>query len=212
MNYGELEAQFGLPPGILNAVRSVESSGGKNLVSPAGALGEFQFMPKTARAYGIDPLDPVQSAQGAARMLSDLGRQYRGNWDAAIAHYNGGSRAGKAVAAGAAAPSPETQAYVPKVRGAMGANDMTADDAAKLLGFENKPMADMTAADAARLLGIDNRPAAVKTGSALNDIPRQVGLTARYALEGAGQAVQPITEPLRQLIVNPLAQNGRAHD
>ena len=57
----------------------------------------------------------------------------------------------------------------------------------------------------------DATPVAVKTGSALNDIPRQVGLTARYALEGAGQAVQPITEPLRQLIVNPLARAGCAH-
>lgn len=164
MNYNELESQFGLPPGILKAVRSVESSGGKYLVSDAGALGDFGFMPKTAKAYGIDPLDPVQAANGAARMLSDLGRQYGGNWDAALAHYNGGTRAGKAVVSGGVAPSPETRAYIPKVRAAMGNSEMTEDDAARLLGLGGKPgpvgrPAGMSEEAAAKLLGLDKSAA-----------------------------------------------------
>lgn len=59
--------------------------------------------------------------------------------------------------------------------------------------------ADWLAAD-------EQKSTAKLAGGMLNDVPRQIGLTARYALEGAGQAVQPITEPLRQLIVNPLAR------
>ncbi|QFY77526.1 hypothetical protein DUD43_07405 [Alcaligenes faecalis] len=39
---------------------------------------------------------------------------------------------------------------------------------------------------------------AERAGSAIMDIPRQVGLTARYGLEGLGQAAGVVTEPLRQ--------------
>jgi len=46
--------------------------------------------------------------------------------------------------------------------------------------------------------------AAVSTGGTLREIPRQVGLTARYGLEGLGQAAEIVTEPLRQMVVNPL--------
>lgn len=48
-------------------------------------------------------------------------------------------------------------------------------------------------------------PSAVEsTGRAINDIPRQVGLTARYGLEGLGNAAQIVTEPVRRLITDPL--------
>ena len=39
----------------------------------------------------------------------------------------------------------------------------------------------------------------MSAGRALNDIPRQLGLTARYALEGPAQAAQIVTEPMRYL-------------
>jgi len=41
--------------------------------------------------------------------------------------------------------------------------------------------------------------ATMSAGRALNDIPRQLGLTARYALEGPAQAAQIVTEPVRYL-------------
>lgn len=37
-----------------------------------------------------------------------------------------------------------------------------------------------------------------RAGDALREVPRQVGLTARYGLEGIGQAAGVLTEPLRQ--------------
>lgn len=40
---------------------------------------------------------------------------------------------------------------------------------------------------------------AFSAGRALNDIPRQLGLTARYALEGPAQAAQIVIEPVRYL-------------
>lgn len=42
-------------------------------------------------------------------------------------------------------------------------------------------------------------PAAVKAGGMLNEIPRQLGLTARYGLEGLANTAQIATEPIRYL-------------
>lgn len=50
------------------------------------------------------------------------------------------------------------------------------------------------------------KPAVVKAGEFLNAIPRQLGLTARYALEGPAEAAQIVTEPLRQLVTDPVAR------
>ncbi|WP_050466367.1 glucosaminidase domain-containing protein [Herbaspirillum chlorophenolicum] len=47
------------------------------------------------------------------------------------------------------------------------------------------------------------RAAVQQVGDALMDIPRQVGLTARYGMEGLGRAVGLFTEPLRRVVVNP---------
>ena len=43
-------------------------------------------------------------------------------------------------------------------------------------------------------------PAAVSVGRGINDIPRQLGLTARYALEGPAEAAQIVTEPIANLM------------
>jgi hypothetical protein len=43
-------------------------------------------------------------------------------------------------------------------------------------------------------------PTSVKAGRALADIPRQVGLTGRYALEGLGEVAEIGTEPIRALL------------
>lgn len=55
-------------------------------------------------------------------------------------------------------------------------------------------------------------PAAVSAGQAinanLNSIPRQLGLTARYGLEGVAQGAQVVTEPLRYLTDKFLPDRG----
>lgn len=112
--YASLEQRYGLPEGALSAVESVESGGKDDATSPKGAKGRFQFMPATAQAYGVDVSDFVSSAHGAAQYLSDLQKQY-GSFRAAVAHYNGGSKAGKAVSMGEAPPAEETKGYLQKV-------------------------------------------------------------------------------------------------
>lgn len=76
---------------LLDAVKWVESADGKYLVSPAGALGPYQFMPATAKAYDVDPTDDdwTDDRRGAGQLLLDEWRAL-GTLELAIAAYNTG--------------------------------------------------------------------------------------------------------------------------
>lgn len=51
---------------LLDSVKQVESGGNTRAVSPAGALGPYQFMPATAEEYGVkDPFNESQARAGA---------------------------------------------------------------------------------------------------------------------------------------------------
>lgn len=70
--------------------------------SGAGAVGPYQFMPQTARMYGLkssyfkgNPInleerqDPIRSAEACAELLKDLYKA-GGDWNLALSGYNGG--------------------------------------------------------------------------------------------------------------------------
>ena len=89
-----------LPSGLLEKVEDAESSGGRPQYehSSAGAEGPFQFMPGTAKEYGVTkPYDIVDSARGAARYLAALGSEFHHDWAKAIAGYNAGGGAVEAA-------------------------------------------------------------------------------------------------------------------
>jgi cell wall-associated NlpC family hydrolase len=109
--------RWGVPAGVLAAVAQTESGGDAGAVSPAGARGLMQFMPGTAKSYGIDPMDPSQSIDAAARMLSQL-RDRFGSIELALAAYNAGP--GAVQRYGGVPPYSETQRYVSKVMGLAG--------------------------------------------------------------------------------------------
>lgn len=87
-----------VPPHFIRSVMWVESRFYQNVgTSSAGANGLMQFMPGTARAYGItDVRDPQQVIPAGAHYLSDLFAQATGNQEdrlcLAAAGYNSGSR------------------------------------------------------------------------------------------------------------------------
>jgi hypothetical protein len=87
-----IEAAFSLPDGLLDRVWATESNRGRNTRSPAGALGDFQFMPATAQQYGLkDPFNLQQSANAAGHYLADLVHKFGGSVAKALAAYNWGS-------------------------------------------------------------------------------------------------------------------------
>ena len=110
-------ATHGISANLLAAVAKVESGGNANALSSAGARGLMQFMPGTARSMGIDPMDPAQAIDGAARLLTRL-RDMFGSTQLALAAYNAGE--GAVRRAGGIPPYAETQAYVSKVMALLG--------------------------------------------------------------------------------------------
>lgn len=110
------EQQYGLPEGTLFKIGGIESSFTSGRVSPKGAQGYFQFMPDTAKAYGLrDPNDFEQAADAAGRYMRDNLKRYGGNINMALADYNGGPKAAAALAAGK--PWNETADYLNKFHG-----------------------------------------------------------------------------------------------
>ena len=111
-------ATYGVSPRLLAAVAKVESHYDPRAVSPAGARGLMQIMPATARGLGVDPFDPAQAVDGAARLLKAHLKEF-GSVDLALAAYNAGGGAVKKH--GGIPPYAETRAYVPKVNAALAA-------------------------------------------------------------------------------------------
>jgi hypothetical protein len=67
-----------------------ESGFNARSVSPAGAQGIAQFMPTTAKEYGLsNPFDPIHALSAAGRFLNKLVAQF-GNLGLAAAAYNAG--------------------------------------------------------------------------------------------------------------------------
>lgn len=116
-------SKYGLPDGLLNAIASAESGFNPNAKNgKSGASGMFQFMPATAKGYGIDPFKPDQAADAAGKMMSGMLAKYDGDLSKALAGYNwGGGNVDKAVKQYgsnwlAYAPE-ETKKYIQKIMG-----------------------------------------------------------------------------------------------
>lgn len=116
---GGLESLFaaagnrhGVSASLLSAVARAESGYDPTATSPAGAIGLMQIMPGTAKGLGIDPRDPAQAVDGAARLLRGYLDRY-GSTELALAAYNAGP--GAVARYGGVPPYAETQQYVKRV-------------------------------------------------------------------------------------------------
>ncbi|MGH6822305.1 MAG: lytic transglycosylase domain-containing protein, partial [Methylocella sp.] len=79
-----------LPVAFLTRLIWQESSFRPNTISPAGAQGIAQFMPKTADGHGLaNPFDPEEAIPKSAELLADLKQRF-GNLGLAAAAYNAG--------------------------------------------------------------------------------------------------------------------------
>jgi Transglycosylase SLT domain len=88
-------------PRLLWTVAWLESRFQPHVASNAGARGMMQFMPATAKRYGLrDPFDPAQAVDAAARYLRDLQEMFGHRLNLILAGYNAGESAVKAFRAG----------------------------------------------------------------------------------------------------------------
>jgi membrane-bound lytic murein transglycosylase D len=120
-------------PAELALLPIVESAFMPQARSPSGALGVWQFMPATARNFGLTQTkwydgrrDVLASTEAALDYLQALHERFDGDWLNAIAAYNCGERnVARAIEANRAAGRPtdfwsldlpgETRMYVPRL-------------------------------------------------------------------------------------------------
>ncbi|MEX5455062.1 tape measure protein [Acinetobacter pittii] len=130
-NISDKAAAAGIPQGLIEGMIMQESRGdtyrkGKLLTSPAGAQGLAQFMPKTAKQYGVDVKSEESSVNGMIKYVSALLRQFGGDVEKAIMAYNAGP---DNVKNGKAYGYKETKKYLANVKSyAAGANGYSAGD------------------------------------------------------------------------------------
>jgi soluble lytic murein transglycosylase-like protein len=110
----EIAREHGVSPALIEAVVRTESGFAPSAVSPKGAGGLMQLMPKTASALGVvDRFDPRENIRGGVRHLRYLLERYQGGVVLALAAYNAGE--GAVDAHRGVPPYPETQQYVQRV-------------------------------------------------------------------------------------------------
>ena len=99
---------------LVKAVIKAESNFNHKAVSPKGAQGLMQLMPKTASTLQVkDSFEPESNIEGGVKYLRYLMNLYNGHLPLALAAYNAGE---KAVARyGGIPPYAETQGYVRRV-------------------------------------------------------------------------------------------------
>ena len=106
--------EFGVDSSLVKAVIHAESGYNPNAVSPTGAQGLMQLMPKTAQGHKVaDCLNPSDNIRGGVRYLKFLLDTFKGNASLALAAYNAGLNS--VAKYGGIPPYQETQQYVAKV-------------------------------------------------------------------------------------------------
>ena len=107
-------------PAQLKYLAVIESGLQSNAVSWVGAVGPWQFMPASARKYGLfvsrnfdERTDYIKSTQAAAKMLNDLFEKYQ-DWLLVVAAYNcGPGNVDKAIARSKSNDFWKLQYYLP---------------------------------------------------------------------------------------------------
>jgi soluble lytic murein transglycosylase-like protein len=105
--------KYGLDPNVYGRQIQQESSYNPNARSPAGAIGIAQITPATAKAWGVNPRDPIASLDVAAREMAKYVKQYGSIKNALVAYNAGPGRVGGHLPA-------ETQNYLRTILGGSG--------------------------------------------------------------------------------------------
>ena len=122
----EASQRWNVSAALLAAQLYAESNFNPFAISGAGAQGIAQFMPGTARAYGLgNPFDAARAIDAQAHLMRDLLREFA-SVPLALAAYNAGPD--RVRACGCVPAIPETQSYVADILGLLhGAGDPSGD-------------------------------------------------------------------------------------
>lgn len=125
-----------IDPDLINSVIHAESNFNAHAVSPKGARGLMQLMPKTANELGVtNSFDPNANVQGGTKYLQELLERYNYDMVKALAAYNAGPQ--RVDKYHGVPPYYETRAYVARI----------------VRDFNNKKLAERKAAAAAAKAG-----------------------------------------------------------
>lgn len=97
---------------LFRTLVEAESSYNPTAISPKGAYGLGQLMPDTARGLGVNPRDPFQNLDGAARYLLAQLATFK-DIDLALAAYNAGPH--RVVEYSGVPPFAETRNYIARI-------------------------------------------------------------------------------------------------
>lgn len=108
---------YSLPPAFLARLIWTESRFDPEAISPMGAEGIAQFMPSTAKVWGLEnPFEPMTAIMASANLLGHLWKGY-GNAGLAAAAYNAGEKRVDAWLKGRSGLPGETRGYVYAITG-----------------------------------------------------------------------------------------------
>jgi hypothetical protein len=216
------EQKLELPVGLLSSIVKRGERSNADQVSSAGAKSVFQIIPATRdsalKKYGIDAyLSPENAAEVAGLLLKEGISRNKGDVSAAVSEYHGGVNRDNW--------GPLTKAYTNRVMTGQQASKIDALSAgfAKFMadnpakgathsaapteqkpdalaqgfgqwldsGATQKPQQDQTSSD-------QSTSSAPRSG--FDQVTRQLGLTARYGIEGATAGAGMVTDPVIQAI------------
>jgi soluble lytic murein transglycosylase-like protein len=112
-------ARHQLSEQLIEAVAWQESRLRQTAVSPQGARGVMQLMPRTAQALGVDAADLTGNINGGTTYLAAMMQRFHGDIMDALAAYDAGPEA--VTRYGGVPPYPETRDYVDAILGRLAA-------------------------------------------------------------------------------------------
>lgn len=208
--FARQEAQRqGVPYSLVQKIVETESGGSFNAIGPKTrfndrAYGPMQLMSATAKDLGVNRMDWKDNIRGGVKYLGQLTQQFQDPVLVAAA-YNAGP--GNVQKYGGVPPFKETQNYVEKV---VGTNMATYRDIDPSLIGQPSPKVDLRGmATPDQNVGYRDIDPALLGKQVVAQAPvrqnqdsiaRQVGLTARYGMEGLGQVADIVGSPLNMLI------------
>ena len=211
--FARQEAQRqGVPFSLVQKIVETESGGAFNAIGPKTktgdrAYGPMQLMGATAKDLGVNRMEWKDNIRGGVKYLSQLTERFQDPTLVAAA-YNAGP--GNVEKYGGVPPFKETQNYVQKVVGTNMATFRDIDPS--LLG---QPPQQAFKVDLRGMANPDQNRGFREVDSSMigqpvvqqapvrqnqDSVARQVGLTARYGMEGLGQVADIVGSPLNMLI------------